>query len=109
MTKEKLTAALVEQLHRVRRDRETVANVGVATEDAVDVVRERAELILIDSVLRAGTAGSLDGDAALVSLETVRVSSIGEFSRSHSPRRRLPALAQQLRPDRSTHTGCCLF
>lgn len=87
VTKE-LTAALVEQLHRVGRDREAVANVRIATENAVDVVRERAELILVDSVLRAGTSSALDSDTTLVSLETACVSSIGgQLSRSHSPRR----------------------
>ena len=103
-----LTAALVEQLHGVGRDREAVTDVRVATENAVNVVRERAELILVDSVLGAGTASALNGDATLVSLETVRVSLIGQLSRSHSPQRRLPALAQQLRPaDLLTQGAAC--
>lgn len=35
------------------------------------MVRERAELILVDSVLGAGTTSALDSDTPLVSLETV--------------------------------------
>lgn len=88
-----LTAALIEQLHGVGRDGETLANVGIATKNAVDVVGERAELILVDSVLGAGASSALDGDTTLVGLETAYVSSIGQLFRSHSPRKGLPALA----------------
>lgn len=87
-----LTAALIEQLHGVGRDGETLANVGIATKDAVNVVGERAELILVDSVLGAGASSALDGDTTLVSLETAYVSSIGQLFRSHSPPQRLARL-----------------
>jgi hypothetical protein len=55
--------ALVEHLERVRGERQTVANVGVAREDGIDVARKLGALVFVDGV-RDVRGGALDLDAA---------------------------------------------
>lgn len=61
-----LTANLVEQLHRVRRDGQQVPDIRVAGQHTVDVVCKRRALILVDRVLRVGSRRALDGNTTLV-------------------------------------------
>lgn len=66
-----LTADLVKQLHGVGGDGQEVADVGVASKHTVNVVGERAALVLVDRVLRVGAGRALDGNTALDGLEAV--------------------------------------
>ena len=78
-----VTSALVEQLHRVGRDGQKVPDISIASEnlnvsevydshcmtDAVDVIRERPTLVLVDRVLSIRARCALHRDLSLARLE----------------------------------------